>query len=211
MTETEGHDGRPDALVPMVPMDEAPGRFEAIGLRAELAHLNLYRTLLQSEPIAALENEINMRIVRAGVLTERAEALHLRELAIMRVAWVTNDTYVWAHHLSPMVDKDFPGSAPHAGLSVRDGEDGDGFGPAEKAVMRAADEMVHHGELAPDTVRDLRSHLVSDAELVELVYCIALWRCISSVSISLRVPLEDNYQPWPPDGRRPTDADTGRA
>jgi hypothetical protein len=45
---------------------------------------------------------------------------------------------------------------------------------------------------------------VSDAELVELIYCIALWRCISSVSMSLAVPLEDNYVPWPPDGRSPT-------
>jgi hypothetical protein len=73
---------------PLVPMSEAPARFEANGLKRELAALYLYRTLLQSGPVAALENEINMRIVRAGVLTERPEALRLRELAIMRVAWV---------------------------------------------------------------------------------------------------------------------------
>jgi hypothetical protein len=50
-----------------------------------------------------------------------------------------------------MVDRDFPGSAPHLGLAVRDVEDGEGFGDAERSVMRAVDQMVHEGQLAPDT------------------------------------------------------------
>lgn len=194
----------PDLPVPMVAADVAPDLFERHGLRRELAQLNLYRMLLNSPPVAKLENEINMLIVRAGSLTRRPEALRLRELAIMRLCWKTGDEYVWSHHLSPIVDTNFPGAEDLGNkLGVREGVDFEGFDDAERSVVRAVDEMVDHGVLAESTVRDLRSHLEGDDELVELVYSMALWRAISSVTMSLGVPLEDAYASWPPDGRRP--------
>ncbi|MGE0307889.1 MAG: carboxymuconolactone decarboxylase family protein [Acidimicrobiia bacterium] len=188
----------------MIAPDAAPERFEAHGLRRELADLNLYRMLLNAPPVAQLENEINMRIVRGGVLTQRPQALHLRELAIMRLSWKLGDQYVWSHHLSPMVDTDMPGAEQLGNkLGVREGADFEGFDAAERCLVAAVDEIVDNGVLAPETVADLRSHLESDAELVELVYSMALWRAISSVTMSLQVPLEDNYVSWPPDGRQP--------
>jgi alkylhydroperoxidase family enzyme len=195
---------RTDPRVPMVAADVAPELFQRHGLRPQLASLNLYRMLLNSPPVAKLENEINMLIVRAGVLTQRPEALRLRELAIMRLCWKTGDEYVWSHHLQPIVDTDMPGAEELGNkLGVREGADFAGFDEAERCVVRAVDEMVDHGVLADATVGCLRSHLVNDGELVELVYSIALWRAISSVTMSLGVPLEAAYQSWPPDGRRP--------
>jgi hypothetical protein len=122
----------------------------------------------------------------------------------MRIAWTMSDTYVWAHHFSPMLDTDMPGAAELGNkLGVREGSDYPGFSPSERCVVGAADEMVAAGVLAPATVTALRSFLETDGELVELVYSLAVWRAISSVTISLGVELEPNYQPWPPDGRRP--------
>jgi alkylhydroperoxidase family enzyme len=188
----------------MVASELAPDVLEYHGLRRELADLNLYRMLLNSPPVAKLENQINMLLVRAGTLTQRPEALRLRELAIMRLCWKTGDEYVWSHHLSPIVDTDMPGAnAVGNKLEVREGADFAGFDSAERSVVRAVDEMVDRGVLTEATVRDLRDQLTSDAELVELVYAIALWRAISSVTMSLGVPLEDAYPSWPPDGRSP--------
>ncbi len=191
-------------VVPMVSIEDAPAQFEAVGLRPELAKLNLYRMLLQSPQTAVVENEINMQLVRAGVLTKRPEALKLRELAIMRISWLHGDTYVWAHHFAPMLDTNFPGAGEPEGLGVRDGEDHEGFGPAERCLVRTVDQIVKDGVAQRPTLLELRSHLESDAELVELVYCIAVWTAISSFTVSLGVPLEDNYAAWPPDGRSPT-------
>jgi alkylhydroperoxidase family enzyme len=172
-------------------------------MRPELSSIHFYRILAQSPQAARVESEINDRILWEGRLTVRPEANKLRELAIMRVAWVTRCEYLWAHHFSPKVDKDLPGRRPTNVLAVRDGEHSPELAPDERATMKAVDELVLGSGVTPETMAELRSHLASDGELVELVYVIAIWNAITKIMASVRVPLEPEYSPWAPDGRAP--------
>ena len=43
--------------------------------------------------------------------------------------------------------------------------------------------------------------------LIELVTAISAWRMIASILHSLAVPLEDDVESWPPDGRAPVVAE----
>lgn len=203
MTRTIEMTDEPQGLVPMLPVEQAARVAVAAGMRAELSRIHFYRLLLNSPQCGRVESEINDRILWEGRLTLRPEATRLRELAIMRVAWVTGSEYLWAHHYAPAVDVDLPGRRPADVLGVREGEAYEGFGPAERAVMRAVDEMVRDDRISEHTVRELGSVLANDGELVEICYVIAIWRALTTLMATFQVPLEPGYRPWAPDGRRP--------
>lgn len=196
-----------DPAVSLLPVDEAQTIAAGVGMRPEMGNINFYRMLMHSPQSARVENEINDRILWEGQLTRRPEANRLRELAIMRVAWVTKSSYLWSHHFSPTVDKDLPGVKPDDVLGVRDGAAHPAFGAAERATMDAVDEMVANDVISPETLDRLAAELETDGELVELVYVIAIWRAITTLMATFRVPLEDHYDAWPPDGRSPDDGD----
>ncbi|MEV0589958.1 carboxymuconolactone decarboxylase family protein [Nonomuraea cavernae] len=193
----------PEGLVPMLSVKEAARVAVATGMREEMSRIHFYRLLLNSPQAGRVENEINDRILWEGRLTVRPEATRLRELAIMQVAWVTGSEYLWAHHYAPAVDVDLPGKRPADVLGVREGAAYPGFGPAERAVMRAVDEMVRDDRISEETLDVLKSLLASNGEVVELCYVIAIWRALTTLMATFQVPLEPGYQAWAPDGRRP--------
>ncbi len=193
----------PQGLVPMLSVEDAARAAVAAGMREEMSRIHFYRMLLNSPQSGRVENEINDRILWEGRLTVRPEATRLRELAIMRVAWVTRSEYLWAHHFSPTVDVDLPGRRPSDVLGVREGAAYPGFGPAERAVMHAVDEMVRDDRISEETLGALSSLLADDGEVVEICYVIAIWRALTTLMATFQVPLEPGYQAWAPDGRRP--------
>lgn len=198
--------GDPQGLIPMLSVEASAEIAVATGLREEMSRIHFYRLLMNSPQSARVENEINDRILWEGRLTVRPEATRLRELAIMRVAWVTGSEYLWAHHYAPTVDVDLPGKRPADVLAVREGAAHPSFGPAERAVMRAVDEMVRDDRISEPVVHELRSLLADDGEVVELCYVIAIWRALTTLMATFQVPLEPGYQPWAPDGLAPAAA-----
>lgn len=193
-----------DSLIPMLSEESAAEIALEVGMRAEMARIHFYRQLLNSPQAGRVENEINDRILWEGRLTLRPEATRLRELAIMRVAWVTSSEYLWAHHYSPTVDVDLPGRRPDNILGVRRGESYEGFDETERTVMRAVDEMVEDGRIARATVTELIERLDSTGEVVELCYVIAIWHALTKIMETFETPLENGYEAWAPDGIAPT-------
>jgi alkylhydroperoxidase family enzyme len=196
----------PEAITPTIPMlsvEDAIAAGAAAGMRPELGAISFYRILAHSPQAARVESEINDEILWKGRLTSRPEATALRELAIMRVAWLTGSEYMWAHHFSPKVDTDLPGKRPPNVLAVRDGASHPELSAAERATIEAVDEVVRERGASPATMETLRSLLADDGEVVELIYVIAIWHAISKLMSSFRVPLEPEYTPWAPDGRAP--------
>ena len=172
-------------------------------MRPEMARIHFYRQLLNSPQAGRVENEINDRILWEGRLTIRPEANQMRELAIMRVAWLAKSEYLWSHHFSPTVDVDLPGKRPENVLSVREGADAPGLSEAESAVIRAVDELFRDDHVSRTTMDALRQHLANDGEVVEIVYVMTIWRAITQLMASFETPLEPDYTRWAPDGVRP--------
>jgi alkylhydroperoxidase family enzyme len=163
--------------------------------------INLFRVLLHSPPAAAMINGLKDTALRHFGLDAR-----LRELAIMRTAWLMGAEYVWNHHTRPYVEHDLDLN-PADVLEVRDWRSSKAFGPTEHAVLQLTDEMVlgRHGEVASDTLAKAVD-VLSPAQTVELVVTVAVYRGIASVARSLDVPMEETYGRWEPDGRAPIDA-----
>jgi alkylhydroperoxidase family enzyme len=87
---------------------------------------------------------------------------------------------------------------------VRDWQEHDGFGPTERAVLAATDDVVCDGAVSAKSWAACERELGGDkAVLIELVTAISAWRMVSSILQSLQIPLEEGVSSWPPDGRPP--------
>ena len=125
----------------------------------------------------------------------------LRELAIMRIAWLTACEYEWSQHWR--VAQSVGVSADDL-AGVRDWQSYHAFGPAERAVLAATDDVVRDGAVSAESWAACKHEFGTDqATLVELVTAISAWRMVASILQSLKVPLEDDVASWPPDGQPP--------
>lgn len=89
-------------------------------------------------------------------------------------------------------------------LGVRNGPAHKAFGPKERAVLTAADDVVRDGAIGVATWAACQQELGTDpAVLIELVTAIGTWRMIATILHSLQIPLDDGVESWPPDGQSP--------
>lgn len=184
------------ARVPQLPVDEAKAAADEAGVPDYMAELSIFQVLLNHPRLARTFNDLLATMLWHGVLDSR-----LRELAIMRIGWLTACDYEWTQHWR--VASGLGVSAEDL-LGVRDWRSHDGFGPAERAVLAAADDVVRDGAVSADSWAACERELHGDTTvLIELVTAIGAWRMVASILHSLEVPLEDGVSSWPPDGVSP--------
>jgi alkylhydroperoxidase family enzyme len=184
-----------EARVPRLGVDEARAAAEAHGLPAQMAELSVFRVLLRNPGLAkALQGMLVALLFRGGL------DARLRELAILRIGWVTRSEYEWTQHWRVSKQLGLPDDAL---LAVRDWRASTVLTDADRAVLAATDETLESGSISAATWAALEKHL-SPEHRIELVAAIGNWRMFSSLLRSLEIPLEDGVAAWPPDGRRPS-------
>jgi alkylhydroperoxidase family enzyme len=183
--------------VPLLPIDEAKAAADEAGVPDYMAELAIFQVLLSHPGLARALNDLLATMLWHGKLDAR-----LRELAIMRIGWLSASDYEWTQHWR--VAQGLGVSADDL-LGVREWQDYGGFGPAERAVLAATDDVVRDGAVSAESWAACEREFGAErAVLIELVTAIAAWRMIASILHSLQVPLEDDVASWPPDGRAPT-------
>lgn len=186
----------PSARLSPLTKAQARDAGRSLGIPEKMADLSMLRVLLHHpalcEKLYALLDELLFR----GDLEER-----LRELIILRVAWVTKSEYVWTQHY---------GFAKRMGISeadilaVRRRSDWERLGRAECAVLAATEETLQDGAVSAETWNTCESVLEgSGKKLLEVVVAIGTWNLCASVLHSLNIPAEEVGCRWPPDGLRP--------
>ena len=163
---------------------------------AERVDRNLFRVLLHRPRVAKAINDL-LYAQRFGAALDG----RLRELAIMRIGWMTGCEYEWTQHWT--VAQTAFGCGPNDLLAVRDWRQAQRIGEVERAVLTATDETLASGTLSADTWALCRRQLGSADACLELATVIATWHLISQVARSLEIPVEDGVAFWPPDGVAP--------
>ena len=182
-----------------LPAPEAKEAAAAAGVPEYMADLSVFQVLLRRPPLARAVNDLLSTLLWDAALDAR-----LRELVIMRIGWTTGSTYEWTQHWRVATGL---GVAEDDLLGVRDWQAHPAFGPAERAVLAATDEVLSTGAMSRATWDTCAEHLAADDRvLLELVASIGTWAMISSLLRSLEIPLEPGVEPWPPDGSRPPSA-----
>jgi alkylhydroperoxidase family enzyme len=185
-----------EARIPLLPVDEAKAAADEAGVPGYMAELAIFQVLLNHPKLACALNDLLATMLWRGTLDAR-----LRELAIMRIGWLTSSDYEWTQHWR--VAQGLGVSADDL-LGVRDWQGYKAFGPAERAVLAATDDVVHDGAVSAESWAACQREFGADpAVLVELVTAIGAWRMVASILHSLQVPLEDGVASWPPDGQPP--------
>lgn len=184
------------ARVPKLPVDEAKAAADEAAVPDYMAELNIFQVLLNHPQLARAINDLLATLLWHGALDQR-----LRELVIMRIGWLTACDYEWTQHWRVASRL---GVTADDLLGVRDWRAYDGFGPTERAVLAATDDVVRDGVVSAGSWAACEHELECDTMvLIELVTAIGAWRMVASILQSLKVPLEDGVSSWPPDGRSP--------
>ena len=178
--------------IELLPVDDAKAAAEAANVVPSFGELSVFQVLLHHPPLAKAMQDLLIALLFRSTLDAR-----LRELAIMRIAWVSGSEYEWTQHWRVATEL---GVSEDDLVAVRDWR-GAGLGPAEQAVLAATDETIETGTISEATWRECEEHLDSREALIELVVAIGHWRMYATLLRSLRIPLEDGVAPWPPDGR----------
>jgi alkylhydroperoxidase family enzyme len=181
--------------VPMLSLEQAREAAEQVGLLPAFAELNIFRVLLRQPVLAKGVADMLVALLLRGKLDAR-----LRELVIMRLGWATGSEYEWTQHWRVALEL---GVSEEDLLALRDWPASDRFGPAERAVLTATDEVLESGQVSAQTFAECRSRVGGDEEILELVSAIAWWRMVSTLLRSCEIPLEEGTPGWPPDGARP--------
>jgi len=186
--------------VPMLAEAEARAIGKEVGVPSTMAGLNVFRVMSRHPALAGVvAKQLAMLLYRGNELDGR-----LRELIIMRIGWRTGALYEWTQHWPVALRI---GLTEAEILAVRDPANATCLGPAELAVIAAADDVLDHGAVGEASWRACAEHLSSHAERLELVPAICNWNTFSILLKSLQIPLEDGIAAWPPDGLPPPPAD----
>ena len=185
-----------EARVPRLPVDEAKAAADEAGVPDYMAELAIFQVLLNHPRLACAVNDLLATMLWRGTLDPR-----LRELVIMRIGWLTASDYEWTQHWRVAQGL---GVTAEDLLGVRDWQAYQAFGPAERAVLAATDDMVRDSAVSAESWAACEREFGADkAVLIELVTTIGAWRMVASILHSLQVPLEDGVASWPPDGLAP--------
>lgn len=188
-----------DPRVPLLPVGEAKAAADEAGVPNYMAELAIFQVLLNHPTLARALNDLLATMLWHGKLDTR-----LRELAIMRIGWLTASDYEWTQHWRVALGL---GVSADDLVGVQNWQVHNGFGPVERAVLAATDDVVRDGVVSADSWAACERELGADpAVLIELVTAVGAWRMVASILHSLKVPLEDGVDSWPPHGQSPTQA-----
>ncbi|HMK63764.1 MAG TPA: carboxymuconolactone decarboxylase family protein [Acidimicrobiales bacterium] len=141
--------------------------------------------------------QLNGVLLNSTVLDAR-----LRELVILRVAWLAGSDYEWRQHAR--IGREAGLSAEQIEGVVR-GPDASVWCSNERTLLRAADELMSSKTLSDATWEQL-ARFLDDRQLIELLFVVGAYLCVALVFNGAAIPA-----PHPPNGapeghpRRPED------
>jgi 4-carboxymuconolactone decarboxylase len=164
--------------IPLPADDELPADIAEV--LANLPPLNVFRM------VARLPASFRPFMQLGGSLLgyERIDA-RVRELAILRVAHVTQAPYEWTQH--EQLGRNV--GLTDAEIAAARSDDLAGLGPEEALVCRVADEITRDVRLSDETLSKLLVRYDSE-QACSLILCVAYYNMVSRFLESTRVEIE---------------------
>ena len=178
--------------VPMVSLERARELGEAMGLPARRTQSEAFRVVANNPGVARVAFSQLLQLLENNKFDTR-----LRELMIMRIAWVTGSAYEWTQHWRVATTARLP---PDVILAVRDWRNSDQLTAADKAILAATDECLAGKSISDDVWTEVTKHVTEPGQQVEFIMAMGNWMSFSMLFRNLRIPLADGISVWPPDG-----------
>nr|WP_236593126.1 carboxymuconolactone decarboxylase family protein [Mycobacterium paraintracellulare] len=159
---------------------------------------NILGTLAHHPALAKRYFALNGHLLLATTLSERH-----RELIIMRAAVLAGSSYEWVQHI--LLARD-------AGLTdleiswIAWGPDAPFWDAGDAAVLRAVDDLAHHGAIGDQAWGDLTAHLDTE-QILDLIFTAGSYTLLAWMVNSLQTPLDDDLRAALTAAPRPAVAD----
>ncbi len=115
----------------------------------------------------------------------------LREMAILQVGYAAKSPYEYSHHIK--IAREFGVKDDDIRGIIADSKgEPTTFSPREKAVLRAARELVDRPELSDDTYAELGKGLDKE-RVIDLLLVISFYCCVVRFLGALEIDVEDDY------------------
>ena len=154
-------------------------------LESERRVLNIYRTLANHPKLLKRWSVFGNHVLFKNTLPPRE-----RELLILRTGWLRRSAYEWGQHVV---------IAGRSGVSdveierVKQGPDADGWGAADAALLRAADELLEDAFITDETWESLTGQF-STEQLIDIIFTVGQYNLVSMALNTLGVQLDDGVE-----------------
>ena len=149
--------------------------------------LNVFRMVANSEPVARGFLKMGNALLDRGKLSPT-----LRELAILRVGWLSKASYeVYQHE---RIGRDV-GLSEEKLRAVHRGAEASEFDEQEKAVLRFTDDVVKNVKASDATFKPVAAFLDPE-QLVELTLSIGFYMMVSRFLETLEVDDQEGQAEW---------------
>lgn len=133
---------------------------------------------------------------RGGSLLDKGHlTLRQRETVIGRATAQCRSEYEWGVHTAFFAERVGFDEAMQRSLVLGSGDD-PCWSNAERAIIRACDQLHATADLTDEAWQDLRGH-VTEMAIVEIIMLAGLYRTVSYLTNSLRLPLETFAKRFP--------------
>ena len=158
------------------------------GAHREPETLNILRTIAHHPTLLGPFLGFAAALAQQGELSRRDS-----ELLALRAAWNCQSDFEWGHHVA---------FARAAGLGDEEirrvplGPEAPGWSEADRALLRAADQLHATQQIDDDTWAALAGGR-SEAQLVEIPFVVGQYTMLSMVANATGVELEERFDPLP--------------
>lgn len=108
-----------------------------------------------------------------------------RELAILRIGWLSQAPFEWASHVKIAKRNDI---TPEEIARIIEGSSAPGWGKEDRAIVRAMEELHFDSMITDETWADLQQ-FYNDKKLIELVILAGQYKTVAYYQNGLRLPL----------------------
>jgi 4-carboxymuconolactone decarboxylase len=114
------------------------------------------------------------------------EARH-QELIVLRTAVNTDAQYEWKHHI---IRGRVAGLSDEEMERVKKGASAPQWSAAERALVKAADDIFHHSQISDATYEALNNHFDSKQQL-DLLVTVGMYLTLASIIKTFDLPMEE--------------------
>ena len=135
-------------------------------------------TFAHHPSLADVFSQFNIHLLSASTLPVKQ-----RQIAIMRVAWITKATYMWSSHLSTSVRA---GLQPELFAPIQVGAEDPYFTEFERVVIRATEELVSDRKIGDENWQALMKEW-NNQQMLDFMFTVGAYVTIAGVMRSTGV------------------------
>jgi len=120
------------------------------------------------------------------LLTTSTLPVRLRQIAILRVAWVKRARYMWASHIRMSLRLGLTADDVHA---AKQGEAAAHWGTAERHIIHATEQLMTQSDLDDQTWDSLGAHL-GRQQIMDLIFTVGAYALIAMAFNAMRIQRE---------------------